>query len=325
MLPTSSTPSRTPTRYWVNLNRRASDRTASVTKVTSGACESGQTSPEPARRNAGAQPEVPPDFPREWLEFVDPGNDEHLIVADLTWLTSRWTCVFGTSACQGIVAGMPDAGCCTHGAFLSDDDDRKRLKKAVKKLTPEDWQLMDEARNADGEITKDGYLEWDELDEGPAQRTRRHDDACIFLNRPGFAAGPGCALHTMALRRDIEPHTVKPDVCWQLPIRRTQEWVERSDGVQILRTVITEFDRRAWGPGGADLHWYCSGSPDAHVEQRPVWESHAAELTELLGKTAYRELVRQLERRKGLGIVAVHPATEQAQRNEAKQDRPKTE
>ncbi len=29
--------------------------------------------------------------------------------------------------------------------------------------------------------------------------TRLVDDACIFLNRPGFAAGAGCALHTAAL------------------------------------------------------------------------------------------------------------------------------
>lgn len=287
--------------------------------VTSGAAESDQTSIEPARKNKPARrmrpsQEVPLDFPREWLEFVDPANDEHLIVVDLTWLLSRWTCVFGTPACQGIIAGMPDAGCCTHGAFLSDEDDRKRLRKAVKMLTPEDWQLMDEARNDEGKVTKDGYLEWDELPDGTAQRTRRHEDACIFLNRPGFAAGPGCALHTMALRRGIEPLTVKPDVCWQLPIRRTQEWVTRPDGVEILRTVITEFDRRGWGPGGVDLHWYCSGSPDAHVGEKPVWQSYAPELQELLGKPAYKELVRQLERRKGLGIVAVHPATERAQR-----------
>ena len=31
-------------------------------------------------------------------------------------------------------------------------------------------------------------------------RTRLVDDACIFLNRPGFAAGPGCALHLHAMQ-----------------------------------------------------------------------------------------------------------------------------
>ena len=83
-------------------------------------------------------PEVDLDFPREWIEFVDPANAEHLIAADLTWLLSRWTCVFGTPACQGIIAERPDDGCCSHGAFLSDDDDQQRLKSAVKMLTPAD-------------------------------------------------------------------------------------------------------------------------------------------------------------------------------------------
>ena len=43
-------------------------------------------------------PEVDLDFPREWVEFVDPDNSEHLISADMTWLLSHWTCVFGTPA-----------------------------------------------------------------------------------------------------------------------------------------------------------------------------------------------------------------------------------
>jgi hypothetical protein len=76
--------------------------------------------------------EVELDFAREWVEFYDPDNPEHLIAADLTWLLSRWTCVFGTPACRGTVEGRPDDGCCSHGAFLSDDDDRARLDDAVK-------------------------------------------------------------------------------------------------------------------------------------------------------------------------------------------------
>lgn len=270
--------------------------------------------PRPAGK-IDPSPEVDLDFPREWIEFVDPANDEHLISADLTWLLSRWTCVFGTPACQGILSDRPDDGCCSHGAFLSDDDDRDRLKDAVKMLTPADWQLMNEATTSNGKVSKKGYLELDELEDEPALRTRRFDGACVFLNRPGFAGGVGCALHSMALRRGLEPHTVKPDVCWQLPIRRTQDWVDRPDGVQILKTVVTEYDRRGWGPGGLDLDWYCSGSPDAHVGAEPVWKSYAPELKELLGEPAYEELARHCRRREGLGLVAVHPATVHARRN----------
>lgn len=248
-------------------------------------------------------PEVPLDFPREWVEFTDPDNSEHVVAADLTWLLSRWTCVFGTPACQGIIAGRPDDGCCSHGAFLSDDDDRAKLDAAVRHLTPEDWQLMPKG------LGKKGYLEEDDLEDEPALRTRRYKGACIFLNRPGFAGGIGCALHKMALRRGIEPLEVKPDVCWQLPIRRTQDWVERPDGTEVLRTVVTEYDRRGWGEGGHDLDWYCSGSPDAHVGAAPVWQSYAPELRELIGDAAYEELARLCRRREGLGLIAVHPAT----------------
>ncbi len=264
-------------------------------------------------------PEVPLDFPREWIEFTDPADASHLVAADLTWLLSHWTCVFGTPACAGILADRPDDGCCSHGAFLSDADDRTRLADAVTELTPQDWQFHDLGAGADP-LGADGYLEEDEPDpeeepdpdaedDGPALRTRRHEGACIFLNRPGFSGGVGCSLHAMALRRGVEPLTVKPDVCWQLPVRRAQEWVDRPDGEQILRTTITEFDRRGWGPGGLDLDWYCSGSPDAHVGAQQVWQSYAAELTELLGSPAYEMLADLCRRRAQTGLVAVHPAT----------------
>ena len=248
--------------------------------------------------------EVPLDFPREWVEFYDPDNPEHLIAADLTWLLSRWTCVFGTPACQGIVAGRPDDGCCSHGAFLCDDDDRARLDDSVVALTAADWELREKG------LGKKGYLEYDDNDGEKQLRTRTVQGACIFLNRPGFAGGSGCALHLSAVRLGVEPLTMKPDVCWQLPIRRTQEWVTRPDETEILKTTITEFDRRGWGPGGAELHWYCTGDPAAHRGVRPVWQSLAAELTELLGAAAYAELAAVCARRSELGLYAVHPATQ---------------
>ena len=39
------------------------------------------------------------------------------------------TCVFGTPACQGTCEGRPDDGCCWHGAFLSDKDDRSAARR----------------------------------------------------------------------------------------------------------------------------------------------------------------------------------------------------
>ncbi|WP_298446458.1 hypothetical protein [Gordonia sp. (in: high G+C Gram-positive bacteria)] len=262
-------------------------------------------SPDQPRRPA---PEVPLDFPHEWYDFFDPADPEHLISADLTWLLSRWSCVFGTPACQGIIAGRPDDGCCSHGAYLTDDEDRERLAAGMALLTADDWQFFKKGSGADP-LGERGYLEESDLDDEPALKTRTVKGACIFLNRPGFAAGPGCALHSMALRRGLEPLTVKPDVCWQLPVRREQEWVTRPDGTEILKTTITEYDRRGWGEGGHDLQWYCSGSPDAHVGATPVFESYAPELTELLGAPAYEVLAAACRQRTRLGIVAIHPAT----------------
>ena len=260
---------------------------------------------------AASQPdhpgEVELDFTREWVEFYDPDNPEHLIAADLTWLLSRWTCVFGTPACQGTVAGRPNDGCCSHGAFLCDDDDRARLDDAVTKLTDKEWQFREQG------LGRKGYLELDEHDNEQQWRTRKFKGACIFLNRPGFKGGAGCALHIKALKLKVPPLTMKPDVCWQLPIRRSQEWVTRPDGSEILKTTITEYDRRSWGPGGADLHWFCTGDPAAHVGAKQVWESLADELTELIGEKAYAELAAMCKRRNKLGLVAVHPATRAAE------------
>ncbi|NDZ83731.1 hypothetical protein G3I19_35525, partial [Streptomyces sp. SID10853] len=48
-------------------------------------------------------------FARAWVEFPDPADDEQVVRCDLTWLTSRWTCMVG-SGCQGIEAGRADDG-----------------------------------------------------------------------------------------------------------------------------------------------------------------------------------------------------------------------
>ena len=116
------------------------------------------------------------------------------------------------------------------------------------------------------------------------------EGACIFQNRPGFPAGAGCALHQHASLRGLRPHTVKPDVCWQLPIRRTYRNVELPDESSYLEVTITEYDSRGWGPGGHDLDWYCSGNPAAHVGGEPVYRNNSGELRELMGSAAYDEL-----------------------------------
>ncbi len=257
--------------------------------------------------------EVGLDFPREWIEFVDPADDGHWIRADLTWLCSRWTCIFGRG-CHGTVTGQASTGCCNHGAYFTDRADQRRVTRFAGRLTPEDWQLYDRGHGKN-------RLKITEAAEEPGRRkTLIVDDACVFANREDHPGGIGCALHAYALRTGLNPLETKPEVCWQLPVRREQEWVDRPDGTRILRSTLAEFDRRGWGEGGHDLDWYCTSSPEAHVGGEPMYVSYGPELVALVGDKAYDELARICSRRLQLGLVAVHPATEaaQAQRSKAR-------
>ena len=246
--------------------------------------------------------EIDPDFPRDFIEFTDPSDPKQVIRADLTWLMSSWTCVFG-DGCHGVIEGRADDGCCSHGAFYSDDEDEQRVAGFVARLKKKTWQYAAVGR-------ADGWTVVDELDGEPARKTATVDGACIFLNRPGFSGGSGCALHAQALREGLHPLETKPDVCWQLPVRRVQEEIQTPDERTVTLTTLGEFDRRGWGPGGEDLYWWCTSSPDAHVGADPVVVSYGPELTELIGAPAYGELVRLCAQRTGLPL---HPATVAAQ------------
>ncbi|HEX4700015.1 MAG TPA: hypothetical protein VH857_11740, partial [Actinomycetes bacterium] len=115
------------------------------------------------------------------------------------------------------------------------------------------------------------------------------------------------ALHGLALRQGRHFLETKPDVCWQLPIRRTYEKVDKGDGTKVQVVVIAEYDRRGWGPGGHDLDWYCSGNTEAHVASEPVYVSMSAELVELMGQQGYDELVKHAEAYDRRRLV-LHPA-----------------
>jgi hypothetical protein len=243
--------------------------------------------------------EAPLDVARAWVEFPDPADADQVLRCDLTWLTSRWMCIFGRG-CPGVYADRPDDGCCTQGAHFSDRDDEKRVRRFATKLKRQDWQLRDEG-------LRDGIIEKD--DDGE-HKTRVVDGACVFLNRPGFAGGAGCALHAYALRTGRHPLETKPDVCWQLPIRRSYRRAERSDGTKYLEITIGEYDRRAWGPGGHELDWFCSGSPSAHVAAEPVYVSCEPELRALVGDKAYEELAEHCAAHLAARLpLLVHPAT----------------
>lgn len=239
------------------------------------------------------------DFPRQWVEFVDPEDDTNLYKCDLTWLTSRWTCIWGRG-CKGIDKNNPDVGCCTLGAHIADKEDLKQTKKYAAMLTPDIWQRYEDGHSKLGMFEKD--------DEGQ-KKTRAIDGACIFHNRGGFEGGDGCALHILAGNLGVSYVVTKPQVCWELPIRRTFELVDRPDDVQILVIGIEEFTRRGWGPGGSDLDWYCTTATEAHVGAKPVYEAYEDELVALMGKKCYKILVQQCKAREAL-IEAARPNPE---------------
>lgn len=260
------------------------------------------------RRGPEADPaprdlEVGLDFAREWIEFFDPTNAEHLIRADLTWLCSRWTCIFA-AGCHGIIKDRADDGCCSHGAYFTDKDDQQRVKKFVHQLTPNEW-----ARHPGRAVTKKDWLQTDELDGKPAMKTKTKDGVCVFFNPPGSPQGLGCSLHKLAIDKGLHPLETKPDVCWQLPVRREQEWLTRPDESTILVTSITEFDRRGWGTGGHDLHWWCTSSPEAHVGAEPMYLTYGAELAAMIGAPAYERLCELATERLDRGLLAPHPAS----------------
>ena len=233
---------------------------------------------------------------REWVSLED-DHEERTWVFDVTFLLSRWECIFGRG-CQGVLTG-PAAdlvqGCCSYGAHFTDAEDEARVEAAAATLGAEHWQFRREGRqrgviktNASGERV-----------------TRMVGGACVFLNRPGFAGGAGCALHRAALDRGERPMDLKPDVCWQLPLRRE----ERDDGGGHITSTIVEWKRSDWGPGGQEFHWWCTEAPEAFAggDARPVYRTMADELTGLVGPEVYARLAAYLDVRAAGSVPLPHP------------------
>ena len=166
--------------------------------------------------------------------------------------------------------------------------------------------------------------EWTE-DEDGARKTRVVDGACIFLNRPGFPAAPAARCTSSPCAPGTQPLEAKPDVCWQLPIRRTYRTVERPDDTTYLEVTITEYDRRGWGPGGHDLDWYCTvehrgarrrraGLPSATAPSSPRSWARRATPQLVLRCEAHLDTVKRARSAGARQLIPllVHPATVEA-------------
>ena len=213
-------------------------------------------------------------------EVIDAGDT--IWRFDRTFLQSRWACIWGRG-CQGILAEPSEhlaQGCCSVGAELDGVGEAMNLAALAATLAPERFQFHAEA--AAGGVFKDPER----------TNTRIVDGACIFLNRPGFPGGAGCALHLEALASGESPIDWKPSVCWQLPLKI--DW-EAGDG-QVEIATVRAWQRHDWGDEEEDMAWWCTEAPEAYVGDRPVVESLGEELAAMVGDAVYVELRRRLRR-----------------------------
>ncbi|MCU1373604.1 MAG: hypothetical protein JWO68_890 [Actinomycetia bacterium] len=212
------------------------------------------------------------------MEEIDDG--ETVWRFDPTFLRSNWTCIWGRG-CLGILDEPAEhlaQGCCSVGAELTDEDEARLLSAMAAMLDPARFQHH--AAAAEGGI----FLDEQRL------ATRVVDGACIFLNRPGFEGGAGCALHLGALDAAESPLDWKPSVCWQLPIK--VDWAPTDDGRETA--TVRGWTRADWGEEGETMAWCCTEGERAYVGDRPVVESLGEELTALVGTEVYVELRRRM-------------------------------
>jgi len=256
--------------------------------------------PLPAANQPSPTPGTAPIDTHEWISFDD-RTEKRTWMIDATFMRSGWSCIFG-NGCKGVLDADSTEmaqGCCSYGAHFVDDDDVQTVVRAVVRLTPKDWQFAKQGK-------KHGFL--DQGDDGETV-TRLVDDACIFLNRPGFEGGPGCALHRAALEADERPMDWKPNVCWQLPLRLDHQ----TDDQGHVTSTLREWKRRDWGPGGDEFHWWCTESDDAFVStggvgggKVPVYEHLRDEIVGMVGQEVYDQLLPLLTRPKWTPLP--HPA-----------------
>ncbi len=227
------------------------------------------------------------------MTFFDP-HEEFTWMVDITFLLSNWNCIFG-NGCQGVLTGPSpelEQGCCSYGAHFADEEDRQRVELAATRLGADQWQFKSKGKNGTTRVKKNGEAV-----------TKLVQNACIFLNRPDFHRGAGCALHVLALDTGESFIPLKPEVCWQVPLRKEPLALESGDVV----VRIGQWDRSDWGAGGAEFHWWCTQDPGAFTGSSRVVETMQEELVALMNPWAYEQVLRYCNERSAQGTAVAHP------------------
>ena len=220
--------------------------------------------------------------------FVEIDRGDTIWRFEREFLTSNWRCLYG-DGCKGILAEEAEQlqqGCCSLGAHFGDgapgQDEARMLSAYVALLTPEQWQHHGiDSVYGDEERT----------------HTRVVDGACVFLNRPGFEGGAGCALHIAALEAGESPTEWKPSVCWQLPLRIDWALVDDADPDGPETATVRRWTRADWGDHGMTMAWCCTERADggeAYSGTERVVDSMGDELDALAGQAVTVELRRRL-------------------------------
>lgn len=242
-----------------------------------------------------------PEDLHEYVSFDDPDEDRTWVF-DVSFLTSPWHCIFG-AGCPGILDGpAPEMvqGCCSYGAHFTGAEDREHVERMAERMTPEQWQFKAVAEKKGGpiKVNKEGETV-----------SRLVDDACIFLNRPGFPNGPGCALHQAAVESGERFMDWKPEVCWQVPLRR----VDETDSYGHVTSTLREWKRRDWGEGGFEFHWWCTADDGAFDGAKPVYVEMRDEIIEMTSRRAFTLFVEYVEAR-GATTFLPHPVVRSRRR-----------
>ena len=221
--------------------------------------------------------------------FIEVTDGETLWRFEPHFLQSNWTCIWGRG-CTGILehpAEHLQQGCCSVGAELTDLEEAMTISALAATIPAELWQ---HASHIDAN---------DVFSDETRSSTKVVDGACIFLNRPGFAGGAGCALHLAADDAGESPIDWKPSVCWQLPVR--VDWAMQPNGVE--HATVRRWSRADWGDEGETMHWCCTEGTEAYVGTQPVIDSLAEELAGIAGQHVYVELRRRL----GVPVIVERP------------------
>ena len=156
-------------------------------------------------------------------------------------------------------------------------------------VADEQWQYSQKGSTLKG---KERSLRFARTGEGRNIATRIVTGACIFLNRPGFPGGPGCALHRAALERGEAATRAQAGRVLAVAV---------AEGGHDVGRRMGDFHRPPMGPprlgtGGRRVPLVVHRVAGGLRGKRPVWKELQGELEEMVGKPIYRRLSRVPER-----------------------------